>query len=64
MGLGHYCKGEGMERGSRSSSEGCFCELKTSVLQMSVYQPTLQVISLKQREILTAVQPQQGTTGH
>lgn len=55
-----------MERGSRGSSEGCFCGLKASALQMKVYQPTLQAISLNmiKTRILTAVQPQQITTKH
>ena len=64
MGLGRYCKREGMEKGSRGSNEGRFCGLKTSALQMKVYQPTLHAISLKQHGILTAVQPQQGMTRH
>jgi len=39
-----------MERGSRGSGEGCFCELKTSTLQMNVYQTTLQAINLNRTE--------------
>lgn len=53
-----------MEKGSRGSSEGLFCELKTSALQKNVYQSTLPAISLNQHEILTAAQPQQGRTRH
>lgn len=60
MGLGHYCKRYEVERGSRGSNKGHFSELKTSALQMHVYQSTLQAISLKSCEIVAAVQPHQG----
>lgn len=64
MGLGHYYKQEGMEKGSRGSSEGQFCELEASALQKNVYEPIPQAITLNPHGIVTAVQPQQGMAKH
>lgn len=53
-----------MEKGSRGSSEGQFCEIEASALQKNVYKPIPQAITLNPHGIVTAVQPQQGMAKH